>query len=70
MGTSYKIRCMHCGTEFLHVASGDFGAVRSCVGCECHIETDVAIRCPSCMQRLNRTEEEFNQQVETVFMWD
>lgn len=70
MGTSYKIRCKHCGAEFLHVVGDDFGAIRSCVGCDYHVETEVAIRCPACMRRLNGSEEEFKEQIESVITWD
>ncbi|MBO5772071.1 MAG: hypothetical protein J6R09_05490 [Alistipes sp.] len=69
MGASYTIRCKHCNTEFLHIAGNDFGAIRSCVGCECHVETEVAIRCPACMRRINNTEEEFNSQIVGSFTW-
>ena len=34
------------------------------------VETDIPIRCPSCLHVLNRTEQEFNEQVEVVMMWD
>ncbi len=70
MGTIYRIKCENCGTAFMHNMGSDYGAICACVGCECHVETDVAIRCPSCGRRLNATEEEFNRQVETVMVWD
>ena len=41
-----------------------------CVGCESYVETESPIRCPACNRRLNATQEEFNEQVQTVMMWD
>lgn len=70
MGTAYKIRCRHCGTQFDHYAGSDYGTTIVCVGCESFVETETAIRCPACFKRLNNTSEEFNQQVEVVMMWD
>lgn len=70
MGRSYKIRCEHCGTEFIHFEGQDLGTMRMCVGCECHLETENAIRCPGCMRKLNNTVEEFNRQVQTIMSWD
>lgn len=69
MGASYKIRCEHCGTEFLHIVGTDLGTIMQCVGCETIVETDVAIRCPSCARRLNHTEEEFNAQIISTMQW-
>lgn len=69
MGASYKIRCKYCGTEFLHIADDDFGVIRACVGCECSIETDAPILCPSCSKRLNRGKEELDSQIESVMTW-
>lgn len=70
MGTIYRIKCEHCGTQFMHSRGEDYGFTRACINCENHIETEAAIRCPSCMRRLNPTEEEFKRQVETVILWD
>lgn len=69
MAIMYKIKCRHCGMEFQHFASADYGTLRACVGCECHVETQMAIRCPGCLRKLNNTQEEFNSQVETIFEW-
>ncbi|MBQ2423891.1 MAG: hypothetical protein II262_03730 [Alistipes sp.] len=69
MGASYKIKCKHCGTEFLHIADDDFGVIRACVGCECSIETEAPIFCPSCRTKLNKTQEEFEEQIESVMTW-
>ena len=33
MGTAYKIKCKHCGTEFQHSASACYGLYQECVGC-------------------------------------
>ncbi len=46
------------------------GILPRCVGCESYIETETAIRCPACNKRLNTSQEEFNEQVQTVMMWD
>ncbi len=70
MGTAYKIRCKHCGTQFDHSQNAGFGFLPQCVGCGDYIETETAIRCPSCFRRLNNTPEEFNEQVEVVYQWD
>ena len=70
MGTAYKIRCKHCGTQFDHYVGSDYGNTILCVGCESYVETEMAIRCPACFKRLNSTSEEFNEQVEVVLMWD
>ena len=70
MGTAYKIRCKYCGTQFDHYYGNDYGTTIRCVGCGDHVETETAIRCPSCRRRINDTPEEFNSQVEVVMMWD
>lgn len=72
MGTAYKIKCKHCGAEFQHSASPGYGMYRECVGCggASFVETDLPIRCPACLRILNRTQQEFNEQVEVVMMWD
>lgn len=72
MGTAYKIKCKHCGTEFQHSTSPTFGLYQECVACGCstHVETEKPIRCPSCLHILNRTPQEFNEQIETVMTWD
>ena len=54
----------------MHNQGNDYGTISACVGFECHVETETAIRCPACMKRINTTEEEFNRQVETVMIWD
>ena len=71
MGTAYKIRCRHCGTQFDHYNENDYGSSIMCIGCGCsHVETETAIRCPACMRKLNNSQEEFDRQVEVVMMWD
>ena len=56
MGTAYKIKCKHCGTEFQHSASACYGLYQECAGCGSSVvETDIPIRCPSCLHVLNRT---------------
>lgn len=70
MGTMYKIRCRHCGTQFVQNVNNISGIAALCAGSDCHIETEVAMRCPTCMKRLNTTEQEFRRQVETVMVWN
>lgn len=70
MGIAYKIRCKHCGAEFDHYANNDYGSLPRCVGCADYVETEVAIRCPACLHKLNETPEGFREQVETVMMWN
>lgn len=69
MGACYKMKCKHCGTEFMHIADDDFGVMRACVGCECGIEGSGAIRCPECHTKLNNTQAEFESQTESVMTW-
>ncbi len=70
MGIAYQIRCRHCGTEFNYSQDESMGMLPRCVGCENYVETESPIRCPACSRRLNSTLEEFNEQVQTVMMWD
>lgn len=70
MGTAYKIRCKHCGTQFDHYADSGYGALQPCVGCGEYVETELPIRCPACLHKLNATQEEFNKQVEVTYLWD
>lgn len=70
MGTAYKIRCKHCGTQFDHYADSGYGALQPCVGCGEYVETELPIRCPACLHKLNATQEEFNEQVEVTYLWD
>lgn len=70
MGIAYQIKCRHCGTEFNYSQDESMGLTQPCVGCESYVETESPIRCPACNHRLNATQEEFNEQVQTVMMWD
>lgn len=70
MGIAYKIRCKHCHAEFDYSQDQSFGMLPRCVGCGSYVETESPIRCPACNRRLNATQEEFNEQVQTVMMWD
>ena len=69
MGASYSIKCQKCGTQFMHIADDDFGVIRACVGCECSINTEIAILWPAYMTRVNRSREEFESQIESVMTW-
>ena len=69
MGASYSIKCKKCGTSFMHIADDDFGVIRACVGCDCNIDTEIAILCPACMTRVNRNKAEFESQIESVMTW-
>lgn len=70
MGIAYKIKCKHCGAEFAYSQDQTFGMMPRCVGCEGYVETESPIRCPACSRRLNSSQKEFNEQVQTVMMWD
>ncbi len=62
MNTTYKIRCRNCGTLTDLPRRGGYGkfdSERSLL----HIETQIPIRCPHCLGRLNETAEEFREQV-------
>lgn len=70
MGRAYTVKCKHCGTQFDHYTGTDWGRLQMCVGCETYVETQMPIRCPNCMKRLNSTQQEFNEQVEITYLWD
>lgn len=64
MRTTYKIRCNHCGGVF-----GDFTNHHQNIGVmstNIHIEIELPIRCPLCKGRINRSTEEFQQQIEII----
>lgn len=65
MGTIYKIRCARCGAETELPRRGGYGKFRA-AGDWPHIETDLPIRCPGCLHRLNASQEEFRRQVVCV----
>lgn len=65
MGTIYKIRCEHCGTETDLPRRGGYGKFQS-TSDWLHIETDLPIRCPGCLHRLNTSQEAFRRQVVCV----
>ena len=69
MGTGVKIRCKHCGAEFIDLVGVGLMGFDSGAGTS-HIETEKAIRCPQCMKRLNNTAEEFEEQVMWKLLWD
>ncbi len=70
MGTVYKIKCKACGAQFDHYILSERGVLPRCVGLGDFVETEMAIRCPCCHHRMNRTQEEFNEQVEVTYVWD
>ncbi len=70
MSVGYQIKCEHCGAEVMHLTVGNSHTARTSAKGEYHIETDVAIRCPSCMHRLNSTKEGYERQVKTTMFWD
>ena len=70
MGIAYVIKCRHCGTEFNYSQDESMGMMPRCVGCESYVETESPIRCPACNRRLNTSQEDFHEQVQTVMMWD
>ena len=70
MGIAYQIKCKHCQAVLNYSQDQSFGMMPRCVGCESYVETDAPIRCPACNRRLNNSQEEFNEQVQTIMMWD
>ena len=70
MGTAYKIRCKHCGAQIDRFTDVNYGVSSQCVGRNEYVETEIAIRCPVCHKRLNRTMEEFHEQVEVTYQWN
>ena len=70
-GNSLQNQVQALRNGFQHSASACYVLYQECVGCGSSVvETDIPIRCPSCLHVLNRTEQEFNEQVEVVMMWD
>ena len=68
MGTALKIRCKHCGAQFNHSGVAGHGFLPTFIGQAedlGHSETQMAMRCPNCMRRLNNTIEEFYEQIES-----
>ncbi|MEG1611035.1 MAG: hypothetical protein RR298_00550 [Alistipes sp.] len=70
MGTAYKIKCRHCGTQFDHYADVTYGVLPICIGCGEYTENQTVIRCPGCQRQLNTTPEELDRQIETIYTWD
>ena len=70
MGIAYQIKCRHCGAEFQYSQDQSLGIMPRCVGCESYVETEAPIRCPACNRRLNTSQEDFQEQVQTVILWD
>ncbi|MFI3277651.1 MAG: hypothetical protein SNH13_00525 [Rikenellaceae bacterium] len=66
MGTAYKLKCRYCGAHYDHFGDGDSGASTTSLKERCYIETQVAIRCPCCMRRLNATEQDFHTNIKVV----
>lgn len=62
MRTNYKVRCPQCGSETELKRRTRFGGVAK-EGFSGYIETEIPIRCPHCLGRLNRTEEQFRRQL-------
>lgn len=59
MEAKYKVRCPQCGSE-TELRRRSRVAQGAGAGC---IETEIPIRCPHCLGRLNRTEEQFRRQL-------
>ena len=68
MGIAYQIKCRHCGAKFNFGQVQSMDAMPRCVGYESYVETESPIRCPVCYKRLNTTQQEFNEQVQTIMM--
>ncbi len=62
MNTSYKVRCRNCGTLTDLPRRGGYGKFGIENGWHC-IETQIPIRCPHCLGRLNETAQGFREQV-------
>lgn len=62
MKATYKVRCRNCGTETELTRRGGYGKFGAKNSWHC-IETQIPIRCPHCLGRLNDTAEEFQEQV-------
>ncbi len=61
MDANYKLRCRHCGSEVamsyrVYNKSASKSSTR-------HLETEIPIRCPHCLRRLNQSEEIFRSQI-------
>lgn len=69
MGTAYKIRCKHCGTQVEHYMRTGYGSKPSCSG-RAYVETETSIRCPVCLRRMNNSQREFHEQTEVTYLWD
>lgn len=65
MGTEYKVHCRHCGTETALPRRGGYGKFDT-ESRYLHIETEIPIRCPRCLHRLNNSTEEFRSQIKRV----
>ncbi|MFI3319941.1 MAG: hypothetical protein SNH01_04355 [Rikenellaceae bacterium] len=69
MGTVYKMRCRYCGGQFDHYGDGasDVTAkTQHAASTKVYVETQIPIRCPGCLRRLNNTEDDYRQQVKVV----
>ncbi len=62
MNEYLKIRCRRCGQETLLRAYGGYGKFGS-KSRPAYIETEIPIRCPHCLMRLNRSAEAFRAQM-------
>lgn len=65
---SYIIDCRHCGrhTEYATYAMLPRSAADGDEALMPRVDTECAIRCPSCRSRLNTTESDFRAQVRAV----
>lgn len=68
MGTTYKIRCKHCGARFDHRIEYRYGSRQPLSGGSGYVETERPMRCPACLHKLNASTEEFNEQVEVSYV--
>lgn len=69
MGTTCKIRCKHCGAQLDLDALTHRGTAPAQAVHLGYIETEMPIRCPACLGRMNGTHEEFSRQVEAAWQW-
>ena len=62
MNANHKLCCRHCGTE-IEILNRTAYNKRGRAKGSAYIETEIAIRCPHCLHRLNQSEEIFRSQI-------
>jgi hypothetical protein len=72
MGHGQIIKCKHCGATFnRYCGVGLFGQESENADERVdQIETNKPICCPECGERLNNSAKEFEEQIQSIFLWD